>query len=165
MARAVANGIKTAFRELYPSIEPYSSGFLQVTPRHSIYWEVAGNPKGAPVLFVHGGPGGGIGPDDRRYFEPKTYRIVLFDQRGAGRSKPSACLENNNTWSLVDDMESIRKHLQIEKWILFGGSWGSTLSLSYAITHPDRTAALVLRGIFLLRDSEIKWFYEKVDLF
>lgn len=131
MARSLINGARTAWRELYPAVEPYASGYLQVSAIHSMYYEVVGNPRGAPVVFVHGGPGGGIGPDDRRYFNPAIYRVVLFDQRGAGKSKPPACLEDNNTWALVDDMEKLRKHLNIERWILFGGSWGSTLSLTW----------------------------------
>ncbi|KAI9010694.1 proline iminopeptidase [Hyaloraphidium curvatum] len=158
--RTALNGASRAMKELYPAIEPHASGFLPCDA-HSIYYEVVGNPRGAPVLFVHGGPGGGIGPDDRRYFNSSIYKVVLFDQRGAGKSKPAASVEDNTTWKLVQDMERLREHLKIEKWILFGGSWGSTLSLTYAINHPERTAALALRGIFLLRDSEIRWFYEK----
>jgi proline iminopeptidase len=125
-----------------------------------LYVEECGNPQGNAVVFIHGGPGGGIGPGDRRYFDPEIYRIVLFDQRGAGKSTPTAELEGNDTWSLVSDIEAIRSHLKIEKWVVFGGSWGSTLSLTYAISHPDRVKALILRGIFMLRQSELKWFYQ-----
>ena len=128
---------------------------------HEIYWEESGNPVGTPVVFVHGGPGGGASADDRRFFDPAAYRIVLFDQRGAGKSLPHASLEENTTWDLVADMERLRRHLGIERWVVFGGSWGSTLSLAYAERHPDRVRALILRGIFLLRPHEIRWFYQE----
>lgn len=147
------------YRKLYPEIRPYDSGYLRVSDIHEIHYEVCGNPQGRPALFVHGGPGGGCTSDDRRFFDPEHYRIVLFDQRGAGRSKPHACTEENTTWHLVDDMERLREHLGIERWLLFGGSWGSTLSLAYAELHPDRVAALVLRGIFLVRQAEFDWYY------
>jgi len=147
-------------RELYAPIEPYRSGHLQVSDLHEIYWEECGNPDGTPVLFVHGGPGGGASPDDRRYFDPSAYRIVVFDQRGSGRSRPHASLEENTTWDLVADMERLRAHLGIERWVVFGGSWGSTLSLAYAEHHAEQVRALVLRGIFLLRPHEIRWFYQ-----
>ncbi|KAL2914205.1 hypothetical protein HK105_206300 [Polyrhizophydium stewartii] len=150
-----------ARRTLYPPLPAYKTEHLAVSPTHTLYVEQSGNPHGAPVVFVHGGPGGGTSPDDRRYFDPAAYRIVLFDQRGAGRSTPSAGLEGNDTWSLVSDMEAIRTHLGIDKWVVFGGSWGSTLALAYAQTHPDRVKALVLRGIFMLRPSEIRWFYQE----
>ncbi|KAJ3090700.1 hypothetical protein HK102_002922 [Quaeritorhiza haematococci] len=151
-----------ALRELYaPVPEPYESGHLAVSSLHSIYWEQSGNPKGNPVLYVHGGPGGGTSPDDRRYFDPSAYRIVLFDQRGCGKSTPSSELEENDTWSLVEDIEKLRMHLNIDKWVIFGGSWGSTLALAYAETHPTRVKALVLRGIFTLRPTELKWFYQE----
>lgn len=133
---------------------------LQVSPLHSIYWEESGNPKGQPLIFLHGGPGGGTTPNNRRFFDPAFYRIVLMDQRGAGRSTPHASLEENTTWHLVEDIEALRKLLNIEKWVVFGGSWGSTLSLAYAISHPEVVQGLVLRGIFLLRKSEITWFYQ-----
>lgn len=145
---------------LYPKIEPYDTGFLQVSDIHSVYYEQSGNSNGNPVIFLHGGPGGGTSGDDRRYFDPASYRIILMDQRGSGKSKPSACLEDNNTWALVEDIEKLRKHLNIEKWVVFGGSWGSTLSLAYSETYPKCVKALILRGIFMLRDSEIKWFYQ-----
>lgn len=151
---------KTKLVELYPEIEPYNKGFLQVSNLHSIYFEESGKSNGKPVIYIHGGPGGGTSPRDRRYFNPNIYRIILFDQRGAGQSKPAAELKENTTWDLVDDMEKLRKHLNIEKWILFGGSWGSTLALVYAQTHPEMVKALVLRGIFTLRRKELIWYYQ-----
>jgi len=144
---------------MYPIFEPYDSGHLPVSEIHQIYYEQVGNPMGAPVLFVHGGPGGGIYPSARSFFDPLYYRTILFDQRGAGKSLPYACVEENTTQDLINDMEELRKELGIEKWILFGGSWGSTLALAYAIAHPNRVMALVLRGIFLARQSEIDWLY------
>lgn len=152
-------------RSLYPPIEPYDSGLLEVGDGNRIYWEVCGNPQGKPVVMVHGGPGGGCVDDHRRQFDPSLYRIVLFDQRNCGRSLPHAAdpavsLEHNTTWHLVADMELLRGHLGIERWQVFGGSWGSTLSLAYAQTHPERVSELVLRGIFLLRPFELFWFYE-----
>ncbi len=146
--------------DFYPPIRPYDSGYLRVSPIHEIYYEQSGNPKGKPVVFLHGGPGGGTDPKMRRFFDPRKYRIVLFDQRGCGRSRPSANLVDNTTWHLVADIETIREHLGIEKWQVFGGSWGSTLALAYAQKHPDRCTELVLRGIFLLRRSELEWFYQ-----
>lgn len=148
-------------REFYPPIEPYNSGHLQVSEIHNIYFEECGNPQGKPVIFLHGGPGGGISPDHRRFFDPKAYRIILFDQRGSGKSVPSAELRENTTWTLIEDIETLRKKFSIESWVVFGGSWGSTLALAYAIHHPERVKALVLRGIFLCRPSEIKWFYQE----
>lgn len=148
-------------RDFYPPIEPYNSGELKVSALHKIYFEECGNPEGVPVVFLHGGPGGGITEDHRRYFDPFHYRIVLFDQRGCGKSKPTAELKENTTWDLVSDIEKIREHLGIKKWLVFGGSWGSTLALAYAITYPSHVKALVLRGIFLCRPSEIKWFYQQ----
>lgn len=133
---------------------------LKVSPLHELYFEESGNPKGKPALFVHGGPGGGTDAKHRTFFDPKKYRIILFDQRGCGKSKPFASLEDNTTWHLVQDMETLRQHLRIEKWQVFGGSWGSTLALAYAETHPERVTELVLRGIFLLRKKEIDWFYQ-----
>lgn len=146
---------------LFPEIEPYDQGMLAVSSIHKIYYEQSGNPNGKPVVFLHGGPGGGTDPMQRRYFDPEVYRIILFDQRGSGRSEPFACLEENTTWDLVADTERLREHLGIETWVVFGGSWGSTLSLAYAETHPDKVKALVLRGIFLCRPKEIKWFYQE----
>lgn len=146
-------------RTLYPRIEPFDFGHLEVSSRHRIYYEQCGNPEGQPALFVHGGPGGGCDEADRRFFDPAHYRIVLLDQRGAGRSKPHACTDENTTWHLVDDMERLRDHLGIDRWLLFGGSWGSTLSLAYAETHPARVTALVLRGIFLVRQAEFDFYY------
>jgi len=147
-------------REPYPEIQPYNEGFLKVDELHEIYYEQCGNPDGKPVLVLHGGPGGGISAFYRRFFDPKVYRIVLFDQRGAGKSTPFACLKDNTTWHLVEDTEKVRKHLNIDKWVVFGGSWGSTLALAYAETYPDRVKALVLRGIFTLRREELVWFYQ-----
>jgi proline iminopeptidase len=151
----------TERRSLYPQIEPYDHGMLRVSPVHTMYWEQSGNPTGKPVVFVHGGPGGGTDAKHRRFFNPDKYRIVLFDQRGCGRSTPHASLEDNTTWALVEDMEKLRAELRIERWMVFGGSWGSTLSLAYAERHPDRVTELVLRGIFLLRKWEIDWFYQE----
>ncbi len=150
----------TEFRTSYPPIEPYHSGLLQVDATHNIYWEESGNPKGNPILFLHGGPGSGLNPSQRCFFDPSHYRIILIDQRGCGKSTPHASLENNTTWNLIEDIEKVRKLLQIESWIVFGGSWGSTLSLAYAETHPDKVKGLIIRGIFLCRKKEIHWFYK-----
>ena len=147
--------------QLYPSIEPYHTDMLSVSDIHTLYFEEAGNPEGRPVVFLHGGPGGGCQPSYRQYFDPKKWRIILFDQRGCGRSTPFAELKENTTWDLVEDIEKLRAHLGIEKWSVFGGSWGSTLSLAYAITHPEKVDALFLRGIFMLREKEINWFYQE----
>ena len=147
-------------RSLYPEIDPFRTGRLKVSPVHEIYFEESGNPDGKPVVFMHGGPGGGTEPKHRRYFDPSVYRIVLLDQRGCGRSTPFASLEANTTWDLVSDVEKVRTELGIETWLVFGGSWGSTLALAYAETHPERVTELVLRGIFLLRKAEIQWFYQ-----
>jgi proline iminopeptidase len=148
-------------RTFYPEIEPYDTGQLRVSSLHTIYYEQSGNPKGKPVVFVHGGPGGGTDPKQRRFFDPNVYRIVLFDQRGCGKSTPHASLVDNTTWHLVADMEALREHLGIAKWQVFGGSWGSTLALAYAEKHPDHTSELVLRGIFMLRKKELDWFYQE----
>lgn len=145
---------------LYPALEPYRTGRLAVGSGHELYFEESGNPDGKPVVFLHGGPGGGTEPKHRRFFDPAAYRIVLFDQRGAGQSTPHASLEDNTTWHLVADVEALRAHLGIERWQVFGGSWGSTLALAYAEEHPERVTELVLRGIFLLRKREIDWFYQ-----
>src|SRR5688572_6792490 len=149
-----------SLRTLYAPIEPYDSGHISVSDVHQLYYEQCGNPNGKPVVFLHGGPGAGLTPEYRRFFDPEVYRIILFDQRGAGRSIPHASLEDNTTWHLVGDIEHIRKHFGIEQWLVFGGSWGSTLSLAYAETHPGRVRALVLRGIFLGRQNETHWLYE-----
>ncbi|WP_458689345.1 prolyl aminopeptidase [Nocardia tengchongensis] len=150
-------------RTLYPAIEPYEQGMLDVGDGQSLYYEVSGNPDGKPAVFLHGGPGGGTAPYHRQFFDPAAYRIVLFDQRGCGQSTPhiadGASLEHNTTWDLVADIERLRTHLGVEQWLVFGGSWGSTLALSYAQTHPERVTELVLRGIFLLRRKEIDWYY------
>ncbi len=150
-----------AARTFYPEIEPYNRGTLEVPGGHTLYFEESGNPKGKPVVFLHGGPGGGTEPKHRRFFDPAAYRIVLFDQRGCGKSTPHASLEENTTWDLVADIERLREKLGIDKWQVFGGSWGSTLALAYAETHPSRVTELVLRGIFLLRKQEIDWFYQR----
>ncbi|WP_210507734.1 prolyl aminopeptidase [Naasia sp. SYSU D00057] len=151
-------------RTLYPPIEPYDSGLLDVGDGQRVYWETVGNPDGKPAVFLHGGPGGGSSADHRRLFDPERYRIVLLDQRGCGRSVPhvadGADLEVNTTWHLVADLERLREALGIDRWLVFGGSWGSTLALAYAETHPERVTELVLRGIFTLRRSELEWFYE-----
>ncbi len=146
---------------LYPPIMPYRTGQLKVSDLHEIYFEECGNPDGKPVLIVHGGPGGGSNATMRRYHDPEKYRIILFDQRGCGRSTPHAALNENTTWDLVGDMERLREHFDINRWQLLGGSWGSTLSLAYAQTHPDRVSELILRGIFTLRRSELEWFYQE----
>ena len=146
---------------LFPAIEPHHTGRLKVSTLHEIYFEVSGAPDGQPVVVCHGGPGGGTSPSMRRYFDPQKYRIILFDQRGCGRSTPHAELRENTTWQLIEDMEQLRSHLDIEKWLVFGGSWGSTLSLAYAQSFPARVTGLVLRGIFTLRQDEIDWFYQE----
>src|SRR5580704_4850916 len=145
---------------LYPAIEPYNSFSIKVSDLHSIYVEEVGNPEGLPIVFVHGGPGGGLEPKHRQYFDPKVWRVVLFDQRGCGKSTPFGELRENTTFDLVGDMEKIRGALGINRWHVFGGSWGSTLALTYAITHPLRALSLLLRGIFLVRKKEISWFYQ-----
>uniref|UniRef100_R7WEX8 Proline iminopeptidase n=1 Tax=Aegilops tauschii TaxID=37682 RepID=R7WEX8_AEGTA len=160
-----------ARKDLYPHVEPFDTGRLRVSDVHTIYYEQSGNPGGHPVVFLHGGPGAGTSPGNRRFFDPEFYRIVLFDQRGAGKSTPHACLEQNTTWDLVADIEKLRQHLDIPEWqaiaitsssqeFVFGGSWGSTLALAYSQTHPDKVTGIVLRGIFLLRKKELDWFYE-----
>lgn len=148
-------------RVLYPHIEPYAQGHLEVSDLHELYYEECGNPAGKPVVFLHGGPGGGGDTRPRRFFDPARYRIVLFDQRGCGRSRPNASLEENTTWHLIEDIEQLRRHLGIDRWQVFGGSWGSTLSLLYAQTHPERVTELIVRGIFLLREKEFDWFYQR----
>src|SRR5258706_483144 len=147
-------------KALYPAIEPFDTGRLKVSPIHEIYYEQCGNPQGKPVVFLHGGPGGGISTDYRRYFDPQVYRVVLFDQRGSGKSTPHASIDENTTWHLVEDIEPLRENLNIKQWQVFGGSWGSTLALAYAETHPEQVRELVLRGIFLCRPKEIRWFYQ-----
>ena len=147
-------------RELYPAIEPYRTGMLKVSDIHSLYYEESGNPNGQPIVFLHGGPGGGTDASFRRFFDPAHYHIILFDQRGAGKSTPHASLEENTTWDLVSDIELVREHLGIEQWMVFGGSWGSTLALAYCEEHPERVTHIILRGIFLLRKSEIDWLYQ-----
>lgn len=147
-------------RILFPEIKPYSTFQFPVDDLHTLYVEECGNPQGLPVLFLHGGPGAGCEPMHRRFFDPERYRIVLFDQRGAGQSTPHAELHNNTLWHLIADIEKLRAHLGIQQWVLFGGSWGSTLALAYAETHPERVLGLILRGIFLCREDDIQWFYQ-----
>ena len=149
-------------RTLYPPIDPYQSGHLDVGDGHSLYWELCGNPDGKPVVFLHGGPGGASSPDHRRQFDPDKYKILVFDQRGCGKSTPFASLDNNTTWDLVEDIEKLRTQVAgVEKWQAFGGSWGSTLALAYAETYPERVTELVLRGIFLFQQYELDWLYRK----
>ena len=145
---------------LYPPIEPHRCGSLKVSELHKVAWEESGNPEGKPVLFLHGGPGGGTSPKHRQYFNPEAYRIILLDQRGCGKSTPYAEIRENTTWDLVADLERLRNHLGIARWQVFGGSWGSTLALAYAQKHPDRVTELILRGIFLCTDWELRWFYQ-----
>ncbi len=146
--------------KLYAPIDVRRSGFLRVSDLHEIYWEESGNPNGLPVIGLHGGPGGGSSPEMRRFFDPAIYRIILMDQRGCGKSTPHSELRENDTWALVNDIEVIREHLNINKWVVFGGSWGSTLSLAYAVKHTERVLGLILRGIFLISTAEIQWFYQ-----
>jgi proline iminopeptidase len=148
-------------RTLYPPIEPYRSGYLDVGDGHSLYWELSGNPDGKPAVFLHGGPGAGCSPDHRRLFDPGRYNVLLFDQRGCGRSRPHASLEANTTWHLVADIERLREMAGLERWLAFGGSWGSTLALAYAEAHPDRVTGLILRGVFLFRQHEVDWLYRE----
>jgi len=147
-------------RTKYPPIEPNNTGFLQVSKEHSLYWEESGNSKGKPVIFLHGGPGSGTDASHRCFFDPKVYRIILFDQRGSGKSLPYASLYENTTWDLVADIEKLRHHLNVDKWMVFGGSWGSTLAIAYAQTHPEQVLRLILRGIFLGTAQELRWFYQ-----
>jgi proline iminopeptidase len=147
-------------RTFYPEVEPYATGHLDTGDGHRIYWEMCGNPKGKPAVFLHGGPGSGCSPKHRRLFDPEKYRVLLFDQRGCGRSQPHASLENNTTWHLVADIERLRTLMGVEQWLVFGGSWGSTLALAYAETHPARVSELVVRGIFTLRRKELLWYYQ-----
>ncbi len=158
-------GDKDLMGELYPPIEPYRQGWLPVGGLHRLYWEESGNPKGIPVVFLHGGPGAGCAAAHRRFFDPKAYRIVLFDQRGAGRSVPNALIAENTTADLVNDLEVLRQHLDIDRWLVFGGSWGSTLALAYGEAHPERCLAFVLRGIFLFRPDEVDWFLHQMGRF
>jgi proline iminopeptidase len=161
MHESQVNSSPARLRGLYPPIEPVRTGFLPVSGLHTLYWEECGAPQGIPVVALHGGPGGGSSPDMRRFFDPTRYRIIIFDQRGCGRSTPTGELRENDTWALVQDIEALRQHLGVERWVVFGGSWGTTLALTYAALHADRCRALILRGIFLLRAAEITWFYQK----
>ncbi len=157
----MSHPVKDPLTWLYPPIEAYRTGMLKVTDGHELYFEESGNPKGKPVVFLHGGPGGGSDPKQRRFFHPDKYRIVNFDQRGCGKSTPYAGLEANTTWDLVADIERLREHLSLDSWQVFGGSWGSTLALAYAEKFPNRVTELVLRGIFLLRKQEVDWLYQR----
>ena len=148
-------------RTLYPAIEPYRTGYLDTGDGHQVYWEICGNPNGKPAVFLHGGPGAGCSPAHRRLFDPQKYRVLLFDQRSCGRSKPHASLENNTTWDLVKDIESLRAIMGVEKWLVFGGSWGATLALAYSETHPTHVSELIVRGIFTLKKREIDWYYQE----
>lgn len=147
-------------RNLYPPIEPYETGMLDVGDGHRVYFERVGKPGGKPVVFLHGGPGGGISPDHRRLFDPERYDVLLFDQRGCGRSEPHASIEANTTWHLVEDIERLREHVGVAQWMVFGGSWGSTLGITYTQTHPDRVSELILRGVYTLTQAEIDWYYQ-----
>ena len=147
-------------RPLYPPLEPHARGWLPVGDGHEVYWEICGNPAGKPAVFLHGGPGGGCSPEHRRLFDPERYRVLLLDQRGCGRSRPHGSLDANTTWDLVGDIERLRELMGVERWLVFGGSWGSTLALAYAEAHPERVSELVLRGIFLLRRWELLWYYQ-----
>ncbi len=160
LGRTMLDTSTTLADVLYPPVEPLSSGRLKVSPLHTIAWECSGNPEGVPVVVIHGGPGGGAQPSYRQYFDPQAFHIVQFDQRGCGQSTPHAELEDNTTQALVGDIEALRIHLDIDRWHVFGGSWGSTLSLVYALHHTDRVLSLVLRGIFMCRRSELQWFYQ-----
>lgn len=150
--------MNTLQQTLYPEIDPYQSDWLEVSATHHIYYEQSGNPQGKPVVFLHGGPGSGCNPNQRRFFDPSFYRIILFDQRGCGKSKPQGCIEENTIEHLVDDIDTLRKSLGIEQWMVFGGSWGSTLALAYAVAYPENVTGMILRGIFLSRPHELKWF-------
>jgi proline iminopeptidase len=161
--KARTKTVAPKLRTLYPAIKPRVTGFLKVSDLHQVYYEESGNPKGKPAVFLHGGPGGGTDPKMRRFFDPRRYRIVLFDQRGCGKSLPHASLFENTTWDLVADIEKLRTHLGIDRWLVFGGSWGSTLALAYSQTHPERVTEIVLRGIFLVRRWELEWFYQNPD--
>jgi proline iminopeptidase len=158
--QASSSGQSGSRRTLYTETEPFSFGWLQTGGPHEVYFEECGNPRGKPAVVLHGGPGGAINPTMRRFFDPKRWRVALFDQRGCGRSRPNASLDDNTTWTLIEDIERLRVHCGVEKWTVFGGSWGSTLALAYAIKHPDRVEALVLRGVFLLTERELNWFYQ-----
>lgn len=150
----------TALRTLYPEIEPFETGMLDVGGGHQVYWERIGTKGAKPAVFLHGGPGGAVGPKNRRVFDPALYDVILFDQRGCGKSTPHASLENNTTWDLVADIERLRAMMGVEQWLVFGGSWGSTLALAYAETHPDRVSELVVRGIYTLTKAELDWYYQ-----
>src|SRR5512146_2694539 len=157
---APAVSATTHRRGLFADNEPFVSGWLPSSGAHEIYYEECGRPDGKPCVILHGGPGGAINPTMRRFFDPLKWRMALFDQRGCGKSRPNASLQDNTTWALIEDIERLREHLGVEKWCVFGGSWGSTLALAYAITHPERVESLVLRGVFLLTEKELRWFYQ-----
>jgi len=147
-------------RSLFPEVQPFAAGWLRVGGAHEVYYEECGRPNGKPCVILHGGPGGATNPTMRRFFDPSKWRMTLFDQRGCGRSRPNASLDDNTTWTLIEDIERLREQAGVEKWCVFGGSWGSTLALAYAITHPERVESLVLRGVFLLTERELRWFYQ-----
>jgi len=151
----------STLKQLYPPIEPFESGMLDAGDGHQVYWERCGNPEGKPAVFLHGGPGGGCSPEHRRVFDPEKYCVLLFDQRGCGRSTPHASLEANTTWHLVNDIEKLRVLAGVDRWLVFGGSWGSSLGLAYAQTHPSRVSELILRGIFTVRREELLWYYQE----
>jgi len=156
----LASGAAGSRRTLYPEAEPFDFGWLKTDGPHEVYYEACGNPQGKAAVVLHGGPGGAINPTMRRFFDPKRWNVTLFDQRGCGRSRPNASLDDNTTWTLIDDIERLRVSRGVEKWTVFGGSWGATLALAYAIKHPDRVEALILRGVFLLTQRELNWFYQ-----
>ncbi len=160
-APPATRSVPAASAALFPPIEPFRTGRLDTGDGHSVYWELCGNPKGKPAVFLHGGPGAGCSPDHRRLFDPERYCVLLFDQRGCGRSRPGASLEHNTTWDLVADIERLRTLLGVERWLVFGGSWGSTLALAYAQTHTARVSELIVRGIFTLRRAELLWYYQE----
>jgi len=160
-ASSASTGASAALATLYPSIEPFNSGMLEVGDGHLLYWELCGNPNGKPAVFLHGGPGSGCTTDHRRLFDPDRYCVLLFDQRGCGRSTPHACVEANTTWHLVADIERLRTQLDVQQWLVVGGSWGSALALAYAQTHPGRVSGLILRGVFTARPEELAWYYQE----
>jgi proline iminopeptidase len=161
--KSIAMDVYSTIYQLYPYIEAYAKGVLDLDGHHKMYWEVSGNPDGLPVVFLHGGPGAGASPSHRRFFDPEHYKIIIFDQRGSGRSEPFADITDNTTQHLVADLETLRQHLRVETWLIFGGSWGSSLALAYGLAHPDRVAGFVLRGLFLCTQKELAWFFDGIQ--